>query len=280
MIKLEDDEVWKHVLDRLNDIGYEKLYFFQKKSIHIVFQNLKFKKFVKIDLTPYFKLMNQLSKFCIGIKFNYDFNNIDFSNIEDGSLIECCNHQTIKLYQQAFEKILPEISDTMKKKSYLRDQNYPQTPQEYLISRSLNFYLGKVLNRNVKLINEYSHCLYKVDFLINIEGIEPTIAFELSGFCYIFENRELLGKKKIKINLLENYDFIPIYFDMGLPYIQNLLGIANRNKNVHIKLIENIAELMNKELIEKHNINLGYGSTKLKWMKKDSKSFANGPPKP
>ena len=279
LIKLDDNEVWKHVLDRLNDIGYEKLYFFQKKSIHIVFQNLKFEKFVKIDLKPYFKLMNQLTKFCIGIKFDYDFNNIDFSNIEDGSLIECCNHQTIKLYQQAFEKILPEISDTMKKKSHLRDQNYPQTPQEDLISTSLNLHLGKILNKKVKLISEYGHCLYKIDFLIDIEGIKQKIAFEISGFCYTFENGELLGKKKIKINLLENYDLIPVFLDLGVPSIQNLLGIAQQNENIKFKLVEKIAELMHKELIKKHNINLGYG-TKQKWMKKDSKLFEIGPPKP
>jgi len=267
MIKLKDIDIWNQLMVKLSELDFEKLYLFQKKSLHLVFQHLKTQKDMELDLSSTLKLQNSLSLFCIGAQNNFDFSLLNVT-LDEGE-INCCDHHTItKFTSQYTEMVASKLASDPKLKRdkyYLKEQDYPQTFHENIIKESIEKYFPQFLGKPIIVLQETPHCLYKLDLVLQIPDIDHKIAIEISGICYTFDSGEMFGKKQIKFNLLRNHGWLPININIGTTIPHNLMSVASKETEAsYARIASIIYEEMRKEIKSNLNITLPEGKIS-KW---------------
>jgi len=261
MIKLPDQDLWKQLLDRCNQLDIGNLFFFHKKSLHLVFQMLKVENFLDLDLSKYTEMRNYLSKFCIGVRYGYDFTKVKLPHLEKEP-IDCCKASTIEEYNKAFQAIYKGHSQ---KSLSVNEQKNPTTIQEKIIREAVRKYFPQFLGKEIKFSDEHPHCLYRIDFACSIPGVHDKIALEITGASYTFESGEMVGKKQFKFKMLESDGWLPVIIHIGTTIPHNILGIASENTE---KTIAKYAyQALSQEVKSRLNIQLPFNDQS-KWKKK------------
>ena len=255
LIKLDDIEIWKALLDHINLINIDRLYLFQKKSLHQVFQIFQHHPTIKIDLTPYRKLINQLSEFCIGYNIGYNLSDLGISmtNEEEG-LIDCCHKETIEKYRTVCDTKLKGDVELKNKIKPHREQLYPNTFIETAITESIKQCFPVFFSKPVNIIREKQLCLYRIDLAVEIPDVYDKIAIEISGISYSFGTGQFIAKKQNRAQYLKRCGWILVNVEIGKDISHNLMGIASSTNRE--KIAKCVYDAMRTELKKSLNVNL------------------------
>eukprot|EP01017_Pseudomicrothorax_dubius_P031368 TRINITY_DN3999_c0_g1_i3.p1 TRINITY_DN3999_c0_g1~~TRINITY_DN3999_c0_g1_i3.p1 ORF type:complete len:486 (+),score=136.84 TRINITY_DN3999_c0_g1_i3:639-2096(+) len=226
ILRIEDEELWHLILKRLATIDLKDVYLFRRKSLHLAFQYIQMAKPQLLETPSIREKAKELSRFCLelrGIKVDPKQEKID-----------CCSHEYSRVSEDS-----SQTQDLQAQESHIQEKMVEESVQKYLIPA----------NPGLKLVRNLGFCSYRIDYALLLpEGEEKVnIALEVTGRVYVLDEGRMIAKKRLKFDLLNKHNWIPVVFNIGTTEMNHIFA-HSENESTYKKIANLIVEQVNEEL--------------------------------
>lgn len=241
----EDKELWKLYLQNLGKINLTKIDVLNKRILHSVFQILGLftEIMAEVKNEQVKTLIESLNIECINSNNNKETENeifngkqAELTSIDNNLPINCIECQSIEFIKKNGKKIKSDLIQ-------LNCINENSIQENKIYKALVKLYEN---DQNVRIIRNYSVCLYDADIAIFFIEKKEKIAIEISGSSYIFHDNEFLGKKKLKFEILKKLGWKVLVLNINEKKLFNMLGIpSSREKQFQMHMGEYLQKRIN-----------------------------------